>query len=464
VLGVSARRRRIATLALVALLATPLPSDALAKAVCPPPPLSAVPGATGEAATARLRRQLRSTKQQLAQARRRAAAPAPRRGAAARRAAARRRAATARRRAAAARRRAERQHAAALRKAQRLRLVLEDQTATLSFAHDRQMLDVPVVIRTTRPIPRAIRPSDLRLEALRDLHRIGDNLISVPRVVPLTSRLRITRARDRVYFSVCVDGTGLSAGSYTGNITVSGPTRLARIDVPVTVTVKDADFFWEGVVIALLIAGGFLLYKELRNDSKIRYANWLADRGVTATGWRPRATYFFSLQSHYGIDFILLELCVPLVAAFVAMYGIYASTPAWGDGGIAQWFALITAAFTAAGVRSLIVAATPEPKLPSGETQRRRGAGPAPAGAAPPRPRPRPRPRPAVARPAVPAAVPEQVRVVRPGRRRARAARAARSARPPGSMRSARATARPARPTRPAKPAARPRPRSRRRR
>jgi hypothetical protein len=376
------RRRRIATLALVALVATSLPSDAFAKAVCPPPPLSAVPGATAEAVAVRLRRQLHRAKQQRAQ---------------------QRRAAT-------------RRHRAALRQARRIRLVLEDQGATLSFARDRRMLDVPVVIRTTRPIPAGITSSDLRLEALRDLHRIGDNLISVGRVVPLTSRLRITHARDRVYFSVCVDGTGLQAGSYSGSITVSGPTRLARVDVPVMVTVKDADFFWQGVVIALLIAGVFLLYKELRNDSKIRYADWTADRRATAarhaesarsepTGsrwrrwrestWRrvrPRLTYFFSLQSHYGVDFFLLELCVPLAAAFVAMYGIYASTPAWGEGGIAQWFALITAAFTAAGVRSLIVAATPEPRLPSGEAQRRRHAGAAAgAPAAPDQPRPRPR-------------------------------------------------------------------------
>jgi len=356
--------------------------------------------------------------------------------------------------------------------------VLEDQGATLSFARDRRMLDVPVVIRTTRPIPAGIKASELRLEALRDLHRIGDNLISVGRVVPLTSRLRITHARDRVYFSVCVDGTGLQAGSYSGSITVSGPTRLARVDVPVTVTVKDADFFWQGVVIALLIAGVFLLYKELRNDSKIRYADWTADRHAVAarhaesarsepagSSWRrwrvstwrrvrPRLTYFCSLQSHYGVDFFLLELCVPLAAAFVAMYGIYASTPAWGEGGIAQWFALITAAFTAAGVRSLIVAATPEPRLPSGEPQRRHRVVPVPAP-----PRPRPRPRPAVAtRPSVPAAVREQVRVVRP----ARPARAVR-ARPARALRPAR-PARPTRLARPARPAATPRPRSRRRR
>jgi hypothetical protein len=240
--------------------------------------------------------------------------------------------------------------------------VLEGTPATLSFARDRALLDVPVVIKTTRPLPRSVKPSDIAVEAPGDMHRIGENLVSVPRVVPLTSRPRITHARDRIYFSICVDGRDLEAGSYAGSITLTGPTSSAHVDVPVTVTVKDADFFFKGVVIALLIAAAFLFYKELRNEDKVTYAAWAKEHAATGGEdgwWRNRRRFFFSPQSHYGVDFVLLALLVPIGTAFAAMYGIYATTPTWGSNGVTQWFSLITTAFTAAGVRSLIVSATP---------------------------------------------------------------------------------------------------------
>jgi len=326
VLGERARRRRIATLALVALLATLLPSDAFAKTVCPPP--VNVEGQTAVSAATTVE--------------------APSRG---RRAKARQRAAA-------------RQHRAAVQLARRrkLRLVLEGAPATLSFGLHRDVLDAPIVIKATPPLPRGIRPADIRLEAPGDMHRLDDNIVSVQRIVPVTSRPRITHTREKIYFSVCVDGHDVNAGSYLGSISVSGPTPSAHVDVPLTVTVKDAGMFLVGVALAVLVAALFLVYKELRNDDKVRFAAWRADQGSDLRDeptWRERRQFFVSKQSQFGLDWVMLELLVPLGAAFAAMYAIYGSNLTWGSDLPGQVLTLVTTAFTAAGVRSLITAATP---------------------------------------------------------------------------------------------------------
>jgi hypothetical protein len=247
--------------------------------------------------------------------------------------------------------------------APRIRLILDEAPTAISFARERGMLDVPVVLKTTSPLPRDVEPSDLRLEVLRDLRRVGDGLVSVPRIVPTLSSPLISHVRDRISFNVCVDGDGLKAGTYTGTVTVSGPLLLDQVDVPVAVTVKDWKFFIRGVGLAMLVTLLFLLYKELRNDDKVGYAAWRRRRRPSFSGrlagLRRRVAYFMSPRSRFGVDFVAIECLVPIGAAFAAMFGIYSATAGWGSDGLAQVFSLFTAAFTAAGVRSLIVTGLP---------------------------------------------------------------------------------------------------------
>jgi hypothetical protein len=240
------------------------------------------------------------------------------------------------------------------RRAKPIALSLEGAPSAINFAYDRDLGQTDVVVKAARAIPRRITPGSIVLDVPRRLQRDGGDLLTVNGIQPTFSVPRIAATRDRISFVVCVSGDGLKAGSYAGVVTLSGPRPLGRIDVPVTVHVKHASFFWLGAAFALLTTLLLLAFKELRNDDKKGYAAW--KQKLRTHPKRPRLAYFLTAKTRFGLDFWLIECIVPIGAAFGAMYAIYAATPTWGVEGLAAWFSLLTAAFAAAGVRSLIVA------------------------------------------------------------------------------------------------------------
>ncbi len=255
-------------------------------------------------------------------------------------------------------------------------LTVEQPPKPINFAHHPGKRSTDVVLKADRRLPRSIKPENVVLDVTRSVERDDDNLETTSTRVPKFTTPRFNVARNRVYFRVCINGAGMDAGSYSGTVTASGPAPLGQVDVPLTVRVKRSSFFWSGTLVALAITLLFLLYKELRNDAKVKFADWKAQRAPDAKADVLGARYFLSLQSHFGIDFLVLECIVPLGIAFAAIYGIYSSTPSWGADGVAAWTSLVTAGLTAAGVRSLIVTATPAAK-PAGDAE------PAPARAKP---------------------------------------------------------------------------------
>jgi len=199
-----------------------------------------------------------------------------------------------------------------------------DRTAELrNFGAGRGRKEIPVLIEASDPLPESLSPDQLTLDAPRPFERVGDKLESTVFPLPLFTEPQISG--DEISFIACLDGKGVEAGSYTGQIRLSGPPGLGRATVSVTVNAKSGFWFALGLTIALLAAAALLVFRTKR-------------AGGAFDG------------DFYG------EGAVSLIAAGLAMYGVYRQDPAWGADGFGSVLALAGAGLSAAGLKTFIEA------------------------------------------------------------------------------------------------------------
>lgn len=208
----------------------------------------------------------------------------------------------------------------------------------LNFNGERETKSFDVVLRASQPLPPSLTPAQLALDVPERFKRISDTLESKALRRPTFTRPRFLEGRRVVFFRTCVDASDADAGTYSGQIVISGPEGLEGTATTVTVNTKDRSAFLFGLLIALLAAFGLLLYRAGK-EHKGKHSD---------QSWKMTLIAVFKSFEFWA------GTVTSIIAAAVAMVVIYAGDPAWGADLWPSLFALAGTAFGAAGLGSLI--------------------------------------------------------------------------------------------------------------
>jgi hypothetical protein len=247
-----------------------------------------------------------------------------------------------------------------------VKLVPEPDSASqvVNFGGSRGWQFADVVLNARPALPKSLEPREIRLEVLRRFTRTSDSLPTASAPTPRFTEPRISPGRDRITFTVCLNGTGLSAGSYSGNVLVEGPQGLAPASVSVTANAKNATLAWLGGVGVVLLAALFLVLRgaaarqaKTAEENAKEFAT-AADaagrkRAVAKQDQAPRGLMSYLKDVFKDLNWWVTSV-VALGIAIGTIIGIYSATPAWGADTLGSVVSLVGPAFTAVGVQSVI--------------------------------------------------------------------------------------------------------------
>jgi hypothetical protein len=245
-----------------------------------------------------------------------------------------------------------------------VKLVPDVGGTVVNFDGSRGWQFVDIVLNAKPAIPRSLRPEQIRFEVLRRFTRAAQNLRTTSVRPPRFTNARISPGRDRVTFTVCLNGSGLGAGTYAGNILVEGPRGLAPASISITANAKDSDLALFGSIGVLLLAFAFLVIRgaaarqartQEEHASQYAAAKDNAERDAVVEKQAKAPT---RLTQYIGDVFKDLNWWVTTVVALGlaagTIYGIYSANPAWGEDALGSVISLVGPAFTAVGVQSVI--------------------------------------------------------------------------------------------------------------
>jgi hypothetical protein len=99
---------------------------------------------------------------------------------------------------------------------QSVKLVSDLPSQTVNFGGSRGWEFVYVVLTATPALPSSVTSNQIRLSILRPFTRTSQTLPTATAPIPKFTEPMISSGRDRVTFTVCLNGAGLPAGSFTG--------------------------------------------------------------------------------------------------------------------------------------------------------------------------------------------------------------------------------------------------------
>jgi hypothetical protein len=222
------------------------------------------------------------------------------------------------------------------------------EVGTINFggARGKQFLDV--VLDFSRPVSQAF-VRRLILDAPRRFYRNSASLATVSLERPTFTDPEL-HGRKRVAFTICVEGTDIPSGSYTGIVSVLGPDGFEPLDLTVTINARNANLFGVTLGVALFASFLLLLLKGAadRQDEKVRgYAK--ADGAMpTNEDVRGHDTDVLTNPAWWLATLVVLALGV------VGAYAIYAQNPAWGDAPVSAIIAVAGAVLAPAGLRAAV--------------------------------------------------------------------------------------------------------------
>lgn len=245
-----------------------------------------------------------------------------------------------------------------------VKLVPDVGAHVVNFAGSRDWQFVDVVLNAKPALPESLQPSDIRLEVLRRFTRTSDGLKTTSATPPTFTEPRISAGRDRITFTVCLNGHGLEAGSYSGNVLVEGPTGLAPTSISITANAKNSDLaFWGGLGVLSLAFLFLVLRGAAARQAKTEEKHAKEFARATSNSERQQAVDSQAdepeqLRKYLGGVFKDLNWWVTSVVslglAASTIIGIYSANPAWGADTLGSIVSLVGPAFTAVGVQSVI--------------------------------------------------------------------------------------------------------------
>ena len=245
-----------------------------------------------------------------------------------------------------------------------VKLTPDPSAAVVNFAGSGGSEFVDVVLNATPALPASVRSSQIRLEVLRRFTRTSQTARTEAAPTPTFTQPRISPNRDRITFTACLNGSGLKAGSYAGNVYIEGPPGLSPVSVSITENATNADLAAVGTIAALALAFVFLWLRgaaarqvaaeQVQAEQLVTAAKaYDTDRIDEATAAAPKPVGAYLLEVFKDLNWLITTL-VALGAAFGTIVGIYDSNPAWGVDTLGSVISLVGPAFTAVGVQSVV--------------------------------------------------------------------------------------------------------------
>jgi hypothetical protein len=245
-----------------------------------------------------------------------------------------------------------------------VKLVPDNPGEVVNFGGSGGREFVDVVLNATPALPKSLQPSQIRIVVLRRFTRSSQTLRREAAPVPTFTEPTISPNRDRVTFTVCLDGSGLKAGSYTGSVYIEGPRGLSPASVSITENATDSSLALGGTIGALVAAFFFLWLRgaaarqaaaEQTHAEQLANAAAAKDQAridkLSADKPKPVRSYLFEVFK--DLNWVITTL-VALGAAFGTIIGIYNANPAWGADTLGSVASLVGPAFTAVGVQSVV--------------------------------------------------------------------------------------------------------------
>jgi hypothetical protein len=236
---------------------------------------------------------------------------------------------------------------------------------TVNFGSSRGTQYVDIVLNATPALPESVKPTDIRLQVLRRFSRVSGTLPTVSAPWPTFTNPVISPGRDRVTFTVCLDGSTLAPGSYEGNIYVEGPKGLSAATISITENAKNSALAGWLAGGALIAAFAFLLVRGMaaRQDRhEQEHAKGMMEAVQTNNVQQQDALEENRPHPHLYSYFkdVVADLnwwLTSIVALGIAAGGIiatYSANPSWGADTWASVATVVGATFTAVGVQSVV--------------------------------------------------------------------------------------------------------------
>jgi hypothetical protein len=204
-----------------------------------------------------------------------------------------------------------------------------------------------ITVSASPPLPAGVTPREISLQVPKRFARIQTGLSTGYLPYPTFSSPRILEGGKLIAFTLCVDASHISAGSYVGQVIVGGPPGVQPATVAITLNARDEGAFRLGIILALILAFLMLLLRGIKVNYQQPPANATMGTRLDKVGKAALAT------ATDPLGFWAPSL-IALGAAFAAMLQVYDSNVSWGADTIASLLALGGTAIAAAGVGTFL--------------------------------------------------------------------------------------------------------------
>jgi hypothetical protein len=236
----------------------------------------------------------------------------------------------------------------------------------INFGADRSRRHADIVLSASPSLPPDVRAADIRIEVPQRFMRVSSTLptLSAPR--PQFTHPAISPERDRIMFTMCVDGRGVAPGTYAGNVIVEGPQGLGPATIAVTQNYKDARLAYFLAIGSLVAALCFLLLRgaaarqskaaEKHGQALASTADQSEDAKRAALERAPEPKehmHEYFTEVLWDLNWWLTSL-VSLGVAAGSIIALYSGNPSWGADAWASVAAIVSPTFAAVGVQSVV--------------------------------------------------------------------------------------------------------------
>ena len=121
-----------------------------------------------------------------------------------------------------------------------------------------------ITVSASPALPPGVTPEEITLDIPKRFARSGPGLPSAYLPNPTFSLPRILEHGTLVAFTLCVNASSISAGSYVGQVIVGGPAGVQPATVAVSLNAKDEVEFLVGLFLAAVVALWLLLMRGLK--------------------------------------------------------------------------------------------------------------------------------------------------------------------------------------------------------
>jgi hypothetical protein len=220
---------------------------------------------------------------------------------------------------------------------------------TANFGNSRGTQALDVALQTSAPVDSDV-VKGLSFIVPSRLYRENPNLTTVA-VKPLAFSAPVLLSPREIGFTICVDGSELRSGSYTGSVSIVGPERFQAQSLSITVNAKNGKLFAWVLPSALVVSFLLLVLKGAADRTDRRVREEVQDQSKDANDFQNPGGRDLRVLTDWGwwiATFVVLAL------GLAAGYAIYADNPSWGSDALASVIAVAGAVFAPAGLRAVL--------------------------------------------------------------------------------------------------------------